>query len=679
MTTTQQTDAGGITGSEPFATREVPSSHSRGSADNGRRGHWARPLVAAAAGYLFLSMMLWWNVWTSHPASVTTCGCGDSSLFTWFLAWPAYAISHGQNPLYSTVLFHPTGVNLLANTAEVGIGVVLAPFTWLFGPVATLNVAMTLSPVLSALAMYVLLSRWVSWPPAAFIGGLLYGFSPFILVALTDAHLMLAMAPFPPLAVACLDELLVRQHHKPVATGALLGLLVSLQFFVGTEMLVLIAIPAGIGLCFVLALNARRPAVIRRKARHAVVALVAAGATAAVLLAYPAWFAFAGPAHLAGPVWGPSSIVSLGGANLRDFLLTSPPSASGTALAHRFGGYQAPTLSGQYFGIGLLTVLVAGLVIWWRDLRLWLFAAVGVISVMLSFGLQYHWTLWSVFVKLPLMENLIPGRFVVVTYLCAAVMLGIVVDHVYKAVNHYRPVTLGSPVPSVDGGRERAPSRPTVGAVAGVVVSLIALMPIVWYYADGLPLTTQQVVLPAWYRTVAPHLSGQQVVLAFPVPFAFLQSSMTWQAVDNMSFAQVSGGGPNSIPERTGKKERAGQSVLGPLSMASTATVTSGQVTATRQALDGWGVTIVVVPDSARLPIYERVYTVRSIVVLMTAATGQKPKRQAGAWVWTNVDHAPSLIPVSSARLSVCRAGPQIDSIASVSGSADCVLASPAA
>ncbi len=63
---------------------------------------------------------------------------------------------------------------------------------------ATLNVALTLSPALSALAMFVLLRRWVSWMLAAFIGGLLYGFSPFILIALTDAHLMLAMAPIPP-------------------------------------------------------------------------------------------------------------------------------------------------------------------------------------------------------------------------------------------------------------------------------------------------------------------------------------------------------------------------------------------------------------------------------------------------------------------------------------------------
>ena len=106
----------------------------------------------------------------------------------------------------------PVGVNLLSNTSVLAIGVVLAPVTWLFGPVASLNVALTLAPVLSALSMYLLLQRWVRWRPAAFIGGLLYGFCPFILVSLDDAHLMLGMAFVPPLIVYCLDELLIRQR-----------------------------------------------------------------------------------------------------------------------------------------------------------------------------------------------------------------------------------------------------------------------------------------------------------------------------------------------------------------------------------------------------------------------------------------------------------------------------------
>ena len=34
--------------------------------------------------------------------------------------------------------------------------------------------------------MFVLLRRWVSWAPAAFFGGLVYGFSPFMVTELAS-------------------------------------------------------------------------------------------------------------------------------------------------------------------------------------------------------------------------------------------------------------------------------------------------------------------------------------------------------------------------------------------------------------------------------------------------------------------------------------------------------------
>ena len=89
--------------------------------------HRWRALLLAGFGYLILSVFIWSNVWTSHPTSTTTCGCGDTSLFTWFIAWPAYAISHGLDPIYSTAMHYPVGVNLLANTSVLAIGVLTGP------------------------------------------------------------------------------------------------------------------------------------------------------------------------------------------------------------------------------------------------------------------------------------------------------------------------------------------------------------------------------------------------------------------------------------------------------------------------------------------------------------------------------------------------------------------------
>ncbi len=666
--------ATGPTGDEPVRTdssvrTDHPGRQSRILGDQGTRG-----LLIASGAYLVLAVLLWWNVWSTHPTSTTTCGCGDSSLFTWFLEWPAYALSHGLNPLYSTALFHPTGVNLLSNTAEVGLGVVLSPVTWLFGPVATLNVSLTLSPLLSALAMFVLVRRWVYWQPAAFVAGLLYGFSPFVLIALTDAHLMLAMAPIAPLVVICLDELLVRQTRSPVWTGVVLGLLVTVEFFIGTEVLVLMVIAAAVGVALMALYGLWHLQVLLQRARHALVALVTAGVTAGVLLIYPVWFALAGPAHLSGPVWGPDSHLGDGGTNVHDYLLPGAPSATFTSLAHRLGGYQAPTLSAQYFGIGLLAVLMAGLVLWRRDRRLWLFAAVGVISVPLSFGLQPHrWTLWRLFVRFPLMENIIPSRFLLITYLCAAVMLGIIVDRTFRGVSRWITATPGDRHPAAP-----AIARRGAAAIAALMVAAIALGPIAGYFSSGVPLTAEPVVVPTWFRTAGPHLRGHQVLLVFPVPFALLQSAMTWQSVDGMSFSMVGGGGPGSLPSRAGN-ERAGQNYLGNVSIAGGPQgVTPQEVAAVRQALDGWGVTMVVIPDPDNLPIYERLHLVRTTAVLITAATGQPPIRQAGAWVWTRVNHAGPPVAASATRLTLCGAGPPGGSVASIQRSTACVVATPA-
>ncbi|MGA2838204.1 MAG: hypothetical protein ABSF84_16560 [Acidimicrobiales bacterium] len=626
------------------------------TADTDRSGrHGWRSLVVGGAAYLALAVALWWNVWSDHPTSTTTCGCGDTSLFTWFVEWPAYALAHGMDPLYSTYLFHPTGINLLANTGVVGIGIVLAPVTWAFGPIATINVAVTFAPFLSALAMYVLLRRWVSWSPAAFAGGLLYGFSPFLVVSITDAHLMLGMAPVPPLLVLCLDELFVRQRWRPWVTGVAIGGLALVQFMVGTEVLVLTAIAAAAGTVLVVLRGLCHRELLAARAPYAVRGAAAAVVSGAVLLAYPAWFALAGPAHLSGGVWGSGGLLSYGGNTLGLFVHPMVPSARITALTHELGGYQAPTLSDQYLGFGLVGVLVVGLVLWRRDLRLWLFGAVGILAAFLSVGLSFRgWTLWRLFVRAPLLGNVIPSRFGLVVYLCAAVMLGVVCDHTFRSV-------------------AALTGRAVVGGAATVAVAAVALVPIVSYFADGLPLTATPVRLPAWFETVAPRLPEHQVLLVFP--FAFRQSNMTWQAVDRMSFAMVGGGGPDSIAARAGT-ERAGQTYLSNVSLAGgPQPIVPGEIAAVRHALDGWGVTGVVLPDPRPLPEYERVFLVRTIVVLMTAATGQEPIRQAGAWVWTGVDHAGPAAEPSAAQLVRCTAGSADGTVGSIRASAACVLA----
>jgi hypothetical protein len=582
----------------------------------------------AFLAYLALSVALWWGAWSSHPSSATTCGCDDRALMLWFLEWPAYAIAHGHNPLYSTALFHPSGFNLLSNTSILAIGIPLAPVTWLFGPVATMNVASTLDPALSAIAMFWLLRRWVTWNPSAFVGGLIFGFSPFMLDNLAVAHLHVSTLFLLPLMVACLDELLIRQRRPPLVVGSALGLLLVVQFFISSELLVVACMSAFAGMVLLVGYACVGDRVeLGRRLPHALRGLLVAAGLAAVLLAYPVWFALRGPAHLAGLVW-PNLTPGSGGISLSNVWHLGYLSQSGTRV---FGGYQGPALpQGEYLGLGMAAVLVAGVLIWNRDRRLWFFGAMTLWSITLSLGDQRYWTPWRLLTHLPVVDNVIPSRLVGVTSLCTAVMLAVVVDDTRRTVR-----SRGDPA-------GRWWRNKVVASSCALIVGAVAIVPMAAGMTSNFPLTTRQISLNGWFDHVAPHLPSNQVVLTFPPP-GMGGSTLAWQAADRLHYAMATGAGPGDILARDGA-EAPGQAILDaaatPLGRV-LAPITAHNVDAVRSALSGWGVTIVVVPRPASLvaPYGQPVATAWA-VRFFTRAIGRGPEYRDGAWVWTGVERA---------------------------------------
>jgi hypothetical protein len=608
-----------------------------------------------------LSVVLWWNVWSTHPAGVTTCACGDASLFLWFLEWPAYAIAHGHNPFYSTALFHPGGINLLSNTSVLAVGVLLAPITWLFGPVATLNVASTLAPALSGLAMFWLLRRWVRWDPAAFAGGLVFGFSPFVFVNLAGGHLMTSVLVPVPLIVGCLDELLVTRRRRPVAVGALLGLLVTIEFFLSTEVLAIIVICALIGVAGLAAYAALvHLGDMKQRAGYLLRGLGGTGAVAVPLLAYPVWFAFWGPAHLTGLIW-PTLAPGTGGISLSNIWQVGFQSAL-RKLMQIVGGYEGPALpQAEYLGVGILIVAGLGLVAWRRERRLWFFTGLAVLGVGLSLGINTrYWVPWNALSHLPVIRSIIPSRFFIATTLSSAVVLAIVVDRVHGFVSGRIEVA------SEDGGAKPAPTRPALfgpalASLVAIAVAAVATVPIATALSSNTPFTTTAVQIPQWFRQAAPHLSADQVLLAYPAPFTLVQSAMAWQAIDLLHYSMAGGGGPGGVPTRAGK-ERAGFELLSALSFSVEAPPEpeARNVEAIRQALAGWGVTTIVVPDPAPLPRYDQGTAPAAAIGFFTLATGTKPQFTDDAWVWNFVGSAKALLSIPAQQFATCSAQGQL-------------------
>jgi hypothetical protein len=263
--------------------------------------------------------------------------------------------------------------------------------------------------------------------------------------------------------------------------------------------------------------------------------------------------------------------------------------------------------------------MVAGLVAFWRDRRLWYFGFVFVVCAACSLGERHgQWEPAWVFTRIPVLENIIEQRFMAVGYLAAAIVLAVILERVRRVLPQWHGVP---------------------GSVAALAVAGVALVPMGVVFGDRLPFAMQAVVLPRWYTEVAPTLPDGRVLLSYPAPFSGLQSAMAWQAVNRMHYSQAGGGGPQGVEARAGSA-KAGFKVLSLLDFGvgvPEPTGTAAQYAAVRHALQVWQVTTVVIATDPAAPRVEQGHDPTYAAAFMTAALGRRPTVQAGAWVWDNV------------------------------------------
>lgn len=636
------------------------------AAPPGCRARRAWPVVMAAASYLALSVGVLWHVWAASPAAVMTCPCTDAGRTAWYLAWTAHALVHGQPPWYSTALFHPRGFSTLVDTSVPALGFVVAPLTLVAGPVVSMNVLSTLTPVAGALAMWWALGRVGLGHPARWLGGLWFGFSPFVLVQLAFGWLDLAFVVLVPLAaVAAVAAVRPGPHQR--RAGAALGLLVVAEFFVSSELCLLLVV--SLGLAF---LGAAAAAVVRdrtaaaERARRALPGLGVAVGVAAVLLAVPVWYFLAGPGHLSGTVWSNAVPGDLGNAPA-NFVSArgqwGPVSASQLVhLARVLGGYAGPPLPAPAdLGVGMLVVWAAALWRWRRDARLWGVTALAVVTAVLSLRAgPTHWSPWALVEHLPVLDNVVQARLAVVVDLCAAAVLAVVVDRLATGRHDVRsapdpwgaaadqPVRRpGSSAPRTGAGRRRLRAA-TAGACA-----LVAVVPVAVALAPNLPLAVQPVRVPAWFTGPGRALPDGAVVLPYPFPTADTQSALLWQALAGFRFAMPGGAGPAGTVARA---RLAGFAVLRAASLPTGPPPVPDRAAldAVRRALRRWGVTTVVVPDGVSLARYDRGRGDAYGVAFLTAVLGAAPRADDGAWVWTLGSALAPPVPTTSSALAAC-------------------------
>jgi hypothetical protein len=632
--------SGGTAGAGPEpATGVVPEiagSTNQAGSDvpvGGARRRSVPGWLIAGVIYLALGVAMWWHVWTGHPSSTMVCACGDPSSIAWFMEWPAYAISHGHSLFHSGWQHAPTGLNLLDNTSVIALGVLLAPVTWLFGPIASLNVALTLAPALTALSAYGCLRRGLDLArPAAFLGGLAFGFSPFIMRNEAFNHLQVTFLPLVPLIFLCCYELAITQRGKWWRWAALLGALVTAQFFVGVELLTITAIMLGFGLLIALVVALRQGGLLAARWPFAWRGFAVAGGVSFVLLGYPLWYALKGPDHIKGVDWQ-----ALKDNGLKEMLL---PLKQANLLVT---GYLGPGgARGAYLGFAaLIVVLIALLLV--RKPLVYACAILLVIAAWLSLGVRPYafaaggqpgWLplAWHLFDKLPVLKNITPANFSAATTWFVAVIGAVLADRLW---------------PAQAGERARSVLRRVFGeadgqaalrvAAAGVVGIALAVP---WLLSWPLPFTTTSVAAPAAVTRYEAGLSASSVVLLYPFPSSYIDHSLVWQAESKLRFKIVGGRGIATLKNGTADHGFTQGTLEGTMTALTTAQIPRGSlalpplpnaatIASFRAALRRDGVTNVVMTGGGRNPGYARHW--------LTVAIGAPPQRVNGLWTWANV------------------------------------------
>ncbi|MBU6232632.1 MAG: hypothetical protein KJS64_00085 [Acidobacteria bacterium] len=522
------------------------------------------PPLAAFAAYFSLSLLLMRSV-LPYIGRRTTYPSLDPSLLIWANGWVAHALTHFENPLYSSYVFSPHGLNLLANPCSVGLALVSVPLTLLFGPLATFNLQLLLMPVASAMAMYVAVRPLVARSAGRLVAGLLWGFNPLVLCAMNWGWTNVGYLVTPPLVASYLYDTFVTQQRTPAQNGRRVAVVVAVQLLLFSELVANMFIVVLVVVTVGLALQAWRHGPVRDSIRRLRDLVVGAAPIIFVVVAPLAAYALYGPAPLAEWVW-PRGVIT--GSSLTSLSTVVSQSTSAMYTFVSSSSSMSPTYLGWAGLIGVAALVVTRR----RWAMTWWLVALALGGLWLSLGDHVGVNLWSVVWHAPVVHNMMPIRFVVWVWFAVSILAAAAVA-----------------VPN----RRRSVSFVGAGLIVGSwVVASHSVFPIV-----SQPVHRYNVI-----SNIARQYPRPPNIVAFPAPDSGIL--LIQQANEGFRFRTSGGFGPslyNSTPD-----DRATYDLLNDVSFYGFLGRRAPRLSEIRQLRESfarWGVDAVVVPNRLSAPI----------------------------------------------------------------------------
>lgn len=346
----------------------------------------------------------------------------DGSIFVWMLRWWPYALGHHIDPLFTTAAWAPAGINLTWVTSVPALAVAMAPITWAFGPFVAFNAVQLAAPALASWTGYLLCRRITGSFAAALMGGLCFGFSPFLISEVGQGHPNLALSWLIPLC----GYLVVRLVEGSIRIRwfvPLLGFLLAVQLYLSGEIFVTMTLIGG--LFGIVGLALCGPA-RRARLRRAIGPVAGAYGVALALGSPLLYVAFTRPRP-----YKPVLFTGLGhGAqSAGDFLGYVVPGRF-TILGGQFGQRWGPDGNPWYVGVPLLALLILFLITERHRRRTWVLAAGLALTLVLSIGGSLTVSgvpvlPWRLLEAVPVLRLALPGRLIVYAFLLLAIVMAL--------------------------------------------------------------------------------------------------------------------------------------------------------------------------------------------------------------------------------------------------------------
>jgi hypothetical protein len=347
-----------------------------------------RPRARQAAlllGFIVAGAAVTWRLGRMPLAAYLVAGrlpsTRDTASYVWGFWWVAHQVTHLANPWFTSQMAAPAGVQLGFHTVMPLPGLLLTPVTLIFGPSASYNLVVLITPGLLSYAMYRAARLWLPSATGAIAAGAFFGLSA-MLTQQDWYHLNIALgAAFLPMAL----EASVRLRRTPGRRQAIiLGLVMGAAVLTDQESAVLAAIVTGLALV---------PWLVYRPS-WAKLRPAALGVAIGAVIASPQIIAMIAEITLAHARGGLAIDPHLLAVSYKQYGIGLPGMFTPTPRVADFGlaRLAGPFLHGRdnegmpMFGTVLSVLALFGLAVSWRRRSAWLLAALWAGCAALALG-----------------------------------------------------------------------------------------------------------------------------------------------------------------------------------------------------------------------------------------------------------------------------------------------------